>query len=70
MQTKKPMKRFLLAFMICVAVFTYGVNAGGSTTDPLTNLPLYPGITDPDPLPKATVCKSQMKGDFYYRWKK
>jgi hypothetical protein len=54
----------LLAALACAAIFTFGVNAGGLTSDPLTNLPLCPGVTDPDPLPKATVCKSQTNRDF------
>lgn len=65
MQLKKPMRPLLLAVMTCAAVLTCGAYAGGSTNDPLTGLPLYPEVTDSNPLPKATVCKSQMQGDFY-----
>lgn len=36
-----------------------------STNDPVTRLPVYPGVTDPDPLPRATVCRKAMEGDFY-----
>jgi hypothetical protein len=65
MKLKKPMKPLFLAVMTCAAVLTFVANAGCSTNDPLTELPLYPGVTDSNPLPKATVCKSQMQGDFY-----
>ena len=36
-----------------------------STNDAVTGLPVYPGVTDPDPLPKASVCRQAMEGDFY-----
>jgi hypothetical protein len=65
MQIRNTINQLLLAVMTCAAVLTCGANAGGSTNDPLTGLPLYPGVTDSNPLPKATVCKSQMQGDFY-----
>ncbi len=65
MQARNTIKQLLLAVMTCAAVLTLGANAGGSTNDPLTGLPLYPGVTGSIPLPKATVCKSQMQGDFY-----
>jgi hypothetical protein len=52
------------------------VIAGGSTklltTNPLTNLPLYPATdsrlhlgNDPTRLPESNVCESKMQGDFY-----
>jgi hypothetical protein len=39
--------------------------SAASTSDPVTSLPVYPGVTDPDPLPKASVCRKAMEGDFY-----
>lgn len=33
--------------------------------DPVTSLPVYPGLTDSDPLPQASVCRKAMQGDFY-----
>jgi hypothetical protein len=38
---------------------------GASPHDPLTGLPVYPGITDPSSLPQADFCGKQMQGDFY-----
>ena len=40
-------------------------NSACSTNDAVTGLPVYPGVTDPDPLPKASVCRKPMQGDFY-----
>ena len=36
-----------------------------STSDSVTSLPVYPGLTDPNPLPRANVCRKAMEGDFY-----
>ena len=36
-----------------------------STSDSVTGLPVYPGVTDPNPLPRANVCRKAMQGDFY-----
>ena len=36
-----------------------------STKDKITGLPVYPGVTDPDPLPTTVVCKSQSSGHFF-----
>ena len=36
-----------------------------STNDAVTGLPVYPGVTDPDPLPKARVSRKAMQGEFY-----
>ena len=56
----------LLVVTVAASIFVFGTEtADGSTKDPVTGLPVYPGVKDSDPLPKATVCKSQMEGDFY-----
>ena len=36
-----------------------------STSDSVTSLPVYPGLTDPNPLPRANICRKAMEGDFY-----
>ena len=36
-----------------------------STSDSVTGLTVYPGLTDPNPLPRANVCRKAMQGDFY-----
>jgi hypothetical protein len=36
-----------------------------STKETITGLPVYPGVTDPDPLPTTVVCKSQSSGHFF-----
>jgi len=33
--------------------------------DRITGLPVYPGATDPAPLPATVLCKSQSSGDFF-----
>jgi hypothetical protein len=64
MATRNTIKQVLLAVLTCAAVLTFGVDARAAN-DPLTELPLYPGVADSHPLPKATICKSQMQGAFY-----
>jgi hypothetical protein len=54
MQARKTTMPLLLAVMTCAAVLTFGANADGSANDPLTGLPLYPGVTGSNPLPKVT----------------
>jgi len=55
-----------LVVTVTASVLVFGADAANSSAkDPVTGLPVYPGIKDPDPLPKAMVCKSQMEGDFY-----
>jgi len=36
-----------------------------STKDKITGLPVYPGVTDPHPMPTTVVCKSQTSGSFF-----
>src|SRR5476651_2555945 len=36
-----------------------------STKDTITGLPVYPGVTDPIPMPTTVVCKSQTSGSFF-----
>jgi hypothetical protein len=55
-------RRAALLFFLMPALPSY---AAASTHDALTGLPLYPGLKYPSVLPKAMVCKSMMKGDFY-----
>ena len=56
--------RRLLLITIVGAVCVLASSAA-STNDPVTNLPVYPGVTDPDPLPKASVCRKAMQGDSF-----
>jgi hypothetical protein len=39
--------------------------AGARHKDALTGLPLYPGVTSPQSLPKTAFCGQQMQGTFY-----
>ena len=56
----------VLVVVLVVGVFAFGANPpNDSTKDQITGLPIYPGLADSDPLPKSTICKSQMQGDFY-----
>ncbi len=57
-------KRLLLIAIVGGAGWVFASSAA-STNDPVTSLPVYPGMTDPDPLPKANVCRKAMQGDFY-----
>ncbi len=57
-------KRLLLITIVGGAAWAFASSAA-STSDPVTSLPVYPGMTDPDPLPKANVCRKAMQGDFY-----
>jgi hypothetical protein len=65
-----PMKRaslnkiMLFAVELAVAVSIFAAGASASN-DSLTGLPVYPGLTDPNPLPKANLCGKAMVGDFY-----
>ena len=36
-----------------------------STKDIITGLPVYPGVTNPNPLPTTVLCKSQSSGNFF-----
>jgi hypothetical protein len=36
-----------------------------SSDDPLTGLPVYPGISNPSTLPRSTFCGKGMQHDFY-----
>ena len=56
-------KRLLLITIVSGAACVFA--SAPSTSDPVTSLPVYPGVTDPDPLPKANVCRKAMQGDFY-----
>ena len=57
-------KRLLLVAIVGGAACVLASSAA-STNDPVTSLPVYPGVTDPDPLPKASVCRKTMQEDFY-----
>ena len=66
MRTANNMMSALLVALVATGILGFGVNPpDDSTKDQLTGLPIYPGVTDPDPLPKSMICKSQMQGDFY-----
>jgi hypothetical protein len=51
------------AIAILAVCFT-DANAAASN-DPLTGLPVYPGVTDASPLPEGDFCGKQMTKDFY-----
>ena len=57
-------KRVLLITIVGGAACVFAGSAP-STSDSVTSLPVSPGVTDPDPLPKARVCRKTMQGDFY-----
>jgi hypothetical protein len=57
-------KRLLLITVVGGAACVFA-GIAPSTSDSVTSLPVYPGVTDPDPLPKASVCRKAMQGDFY-----
>ena len=63
-QMEKPcgVRRRLIAIVIVAACIN--VDAA-STSDPLTGLPVYPGVSTPSPLPKAIFCGKQMEKDVY-----
>ncbi len=63
MQRLFAIKRLLLIAIVSGAACVLA--SAASTNDPVTSLPVYPGMTDPDPLPKANVCRKAMQGDFY-----
>jgi hypothetical protein len=52
---------------LAIAIFTVAFNGANATTtnDPLTGLPVYPGVTDSNPLPQPDFCGKQMQKDFY-----
>ena len=64
MQRLFVIKRLLLITIVGGAACVFAGSAA-STSDSVTSLPVYPGVTDPDPLPKANVCRKAMQGDFY-----
>jgi hypothetical protein len=62
------MRKLFLIKLLLLAWLTSGaavLAAPHLTSDPQTGLPIYPGVRDPSPLPKAAVCGKQMQGDFY-----
>lgn len=61
----KPFVIKCLLFISIVGSAARLVAGAASTSDPVTSLPVYPGVTDPDPLPRANVCRKAMQGDFY-----
>ena len=64
MKRSSIIKLMLLALEIAVAIFAFAAGASAAN-DSLTGLPVYPGISDPNPLPKANLCGKAMVGDFY-----
>jgi hypothetical protein len=52
---------------LAIAFLTVALNGANaaSPNDPLTGLPVYPGVTDASPLPDSDFCGKQMQKDFY-----
>jgi hypothetical protein len=52
---------------LAIAIFTVACNGSdaATTNDPLTGLPVYPGVTDSNPLPQSGFCGKQMQKDLY-----
>jgi hypothetical protein len=59
-----PKSRRLAFSIVAIFLCLTGVNAAYSN-DPLTGLPVYPGVNDPSPLPDSDFCGKHMQGDFY-----
>ena len=57
-------KRLSLITIVGGAACIFASSAA-SANDPVTSLPVYPGVTDSNPLPKASICRKAMQGDFY-----
>lgn len=57
-------RKFRWLAIAILAVAFNGTNAT-TTNDPLTGLPVYPGVTDPNPLPDSDFCGKQMQKNFY-----
>ena len=64
MQRLFVIKHLLLITIVGGSAWVFASSAA-PTNDPVTSLPVYPGVTDPDPLPRANVCRKAMQGDFY-----
>lgn len=64
MQRLFLVKRLLLITIVGGAACLFAGSAP-STGDSVTSLPVYPSVTDPSPLPNASVCRKAMQGDFY-----
>lgn len=52
---------------LAIAIFTVTLNGANAATtnDPLTGLPVYPGVTGSNPLPQSSFCGKQMQKNFY-----
>jgi hypothetical protein len=52
---------------LAIAIFTVAFNGANAVTtnDPLTGLPVYPGVAGSNPLPRSDFCGKQMQKDFY-----
>ena len=52
---------------LAIVIFTVAFNGANAATtnDPLTGLPVYPGVTGSNPLPQSEFCGKQMQQDFY-----
>jgi hypothetical protein len=52
---------------LAIAIVTVAFNgaAAAPTNDPLTGLPVYPGVTGSNSLPQSGFCGKQMQKDFY-----
>lgn len=53
------MKSLWLTTAVAVLAFVPAPN------DALTGLPLYPGLSNPDDLPRVQICASKMEGNLY-----
>lgn len=64
-ETQRSFSRKFRWLAIAIFVISFkGANAA-TTGDPLTGLPVYPGVTDPNPLPDSDFCGKQMQKNFY-----
>jgi len=59
-----PKSRWLAISIVAIFLCLTGVKAA-SRNDPLTGLPVYPGVSDPSPLRDSDFCGKHMQGDFY-----
>jgi hypothetical protein len=52
---------------LAIVIFAVAFNGSSAATnnDPLTGLPVYPGVTNSNPLPESDFCGKQMQKDFY-----
>ena len=71
-RTKHSIFGFMKTRLYCVVLLGFGLvvsvgSASTEKTDPLTGLPLYPAISNGDPvkLPEVMICQSKMQTNMY-----